>query len=220
MICIIGVSGSGKSTLALSTNNSYILTTDLIKDGLRFVINEEENSTLKSLRLPSKKLSFDEAIEAAGIVGRICENFCNLLINKFPKINLICEGFFIPPNSKEVLFLERDEKWLYDVNLIRIEKRHGVQDKEKAREYTNKSLLLQDSLKKELKNCRLVQEIKLDDCVENKDIPLIENTKLIDIGYFSEEILKLAGIEAIDEKKMNLFKEGVLHAYKRTTILK
>ena len=233
LICnILGVSGTGKSTIASEiaskVNGVYICSTDLLKDGLRFVINsrrelsnltEQDTSCLK---YPSKKLSSENAIWAAYTIGNINGYLYNIIFNEFPDISLIGEGFFIPENSSPVIFLEQSIDWFYKVNFNRILKRHGETDNKKAEDYASNLFNLQKIFKQELELLNLKYIPTEFDVKEGVNVPilLIGNGRIINPSYFAEKIFEYVGLRDVTNSDFQLFQEGVMHAYRRTTDLK
>ena len=51
-------------------------------------------------------------------------------------------------------------------------------------------------------------------------MPLINNGRVIDISAFSEQVLRYAGLIDMNHQDLISFKEGLIHAYRRTTDLK
>ena len=229
---ILGVSGTGKSTIAFEmaskVNNIYICSTDLLKDGLRFVINsgrELSNLTEQDTRCikhPSKKLSSEDAIWAAYTIGNINDYLNKLIFNEFPDISLIGEGFFVPEKKSPAIFLERSIDWFYNVNLNRILKRHGETDDKKAECYTHNLFSLQKIFKQELEllNLKYVPaEFDVKDGID-VPIPLMGNGRIINPDRYAEKIFEYVGLRNVTNSDFQLFQEGVMHAYRRTTDLK
>lgn len=233
LICnILGVSGTGKSTIASEIASKvegvYVFSTDLLKDGLRFVINsgrELSNLTKQDatcLKHPSKKLSSEDAIRAAYIVGNLNSYFCNILFNEFPDISIICEGFFIPKKDSPAIFLEKSIDWFYKVSLDRTLKRYGEYDYKKAESYALSLFYLQKLFKQELKLLTLEYlstEFDINGGV-NVSITLIGNGRIINPSHFAEKIFKYVGLRKVTNSDIQSFQEGVMHAYRRTTDLK
>lgn len=233
---IIGVPGVGKSTMASNLAEHYkyfgsnlgIISLDLFKDGLRFVLFErgyhfnELNYPDKIFLEPSKRLlNPQDAYLAAEMKGKL-----NELILELTKIELIVvtEGFYFPQNRLPIIFLQRDYAFLQNVHRERQIKRYGAFDEQK----------LESELEIVLRN-QLILETYLNSCNKNEviinpeihNLPLVEskrsidkslmidNTFYIDPRYIVNELFFRMGIELC---YIPAFEKGVMHALKRTKI--
>ncbi len=232
-INIIGVAGTGKSFLARhlllrelgGDSLPRILPMDLVKDGIRFVLNTGghfsgfSESEARSLQQPSKMLNPGEAMIAARTTGRLYESLSSMLAREHPEEIIIAEGFYIPPLREDVIFLRRDYSWLVDVNIRRNYDRHGITDTVLAKTYTSNSFRTQKLLLRELtvRGHRLIgPETFYIINEEDTHFRVSDDSRIIDVTRFAEGLLSSFDLEGKPSKHISTFREGVAHAYERT----
>lgn len=217
---IIGVPGTGKSKLAreISGDNTYVLSIDLFKDGLRFVQRANPNLEFKGLPYPakvflepSKNLTVDDALSAAHMRGELVEIVGKIYQER--DFTGIAEGFYVPQNEAPVILLQRNYQWLSKVHAIRMKERHGQVETAKLEREVSNILHSQDML------CRLVNGNKIVETLPHYHGIRLEEDETIECTPFvnpKTTCMILFDLLGIPEQYVPEFSAGVAYGWERT----
>jgi len=229
-VSIVGVSGTGKSTYAqylasrIRSKEVNIVPTDMIKDGLRFMISKgifPENLTpeeIYSIREPSKKCDIKTGSRAAYTVSKIKNVLSETLVKYEDDRIFVFEGFFIPNTDEEITLITADESWLEKIHGERMILRHGRKDNQQIKRDVNNLVSLQEWFVNELDKNKLNYNI----VSSPVNIPLIDNFKhkFLNLEDYLKEMFFKLGVDQDSELARKYFMKGLNHAYRRTTDLK
>jgi 2-phosphoglycerate kinase len=225
-IAVIGVSGTGKSTYSqylasqIYKEKSVIVPTDMIKDGVRFMIlnqifpNNLTYEEMSSIKEPSKKCDLRTGSQAAYTVSKIRNILPEILYSGYKTI--IFDGFFIPHQEEDIILLTANEKWLTNIHTKRAVLRKEREDPRKIDSYVKNSLALQKFLINELN----IKNLKYNSIETPANIPVIKKSvnKFLNLEDYLNPIFLRLGID--HKLARTYFMKGMNHAYRRTTDLK
>ncbi|MFW5704455.1 MAG: hypothetical protein ACOCXG_01305 [Nanoarchaeota archaeon] len=138
-INVLGVTGVGKSTysrqITFDVNYAHgspvaaILSNDLLKDGIRFVLEGNQDHPLvisnKQLLKPLKKIELEQVIDVA-IFREKLNQIVRFELDQIEDNNLIVnEGFFIPKENLQNYLITRNVTWIEEILEKREIERHG-----------------------------------------------------------------------------------------------